>query len=97
MKNKAEEQCDVCAWLWPWVELRLINSVDDASVARHILFSSLITTFFFFFPSCQSLSETCYVSCETAKILVMQRIYGFLATEFECWSGIDALGEYMER
>lgn len=39
----AEEQCDVCARLWPWVELRLINSVDDASVAKHVLFASLIT------------------------------------------------------
>lgn len=46
MKNMAGEQCDVCARLWPRVEPRLINSVDDASVAKHVLLPSLITNFF---------------------------------------------------
>lgn len=86
MKNTAEERWDVCARLWPGVELRLINSIDDASVAKHDHFLSLITLFLFSGHS---------LSCE--EILVMQRIAGFPVTEFECRAGIDALGGYMER
>lgn len=95
MKNVTEERCDVCARLWPWVEPSLINSVADASEAKHVFFASLIITIF---PSGHNLSQTCLCALwHSREILVMQKIAVFPGTEFECWTGIDALGEYMER